>query len=72
MKSMIKAIKKKVNLEKISELTSEYNVNFYQIILDTFGHDKKIRRQLITEINHIDKIFNDFDKIYELKELKVF
>ena len=60
------------NLEKISELTSEYNVNFYQIILDTFGHDKKTKEKLLSEITHIDKIFNEFDKIYELKELKVF
>ena len=63
---------KRENLEKISDLTSEYNVNFYQIILETFDYDKKTKEKLLSEITHIDKIFNEFDKIYELKELKVF
>ncbi len=63
---------KREDLEKISDLTSEYNVNFYQIILDTFINDKKVKEQLLSEITRLDKIFYDFDKIYELKELKVF
>ncbi|MBY9007320.1 MAG: MFS transporter [Candidatus Lokiarchaeota archaeon] len=63
---------KRQNLEKISDLTSEYNVNFYQIILDTFDYDKTTKEKLLSEITHIDKIFNEFDKIYELKELRVF
>ncbi|MBN1214788.1 MAG: MFS transporter [Candidatus Lokiarchaeota archaeon] len=63
---------KRQNLEKISDLTSEYNVNFYQIILDTFDYDKETKEKLLSEISYIDKIFLEFDKIYELKELNVF
>jgi hypothetical protein len=59
------------DLKKISELTLEYNVNLYKVIVDTFGQDKKTKDTILEVLNDIDAIFNDYDKLKEL-ELKVF
>jgi hypothetical protein len=59
------------DLKKISELTLEYNVNLYKVIVETFGQDKKTKDTILEVLNEIDAIFNDYDKLKEL-ELKVF
>jgi hypothetical protein len=59
------------DLKKISELTLEYNINLYKVIVDTFGQDKKTKDTFLEVLNEIDAIFNDYDKLKEL-ELKVF
>ncbi|MBD3196854.1 MAG: MFS transporter [Candidatus Lokiarchaeota archaeon] len=63
---------KKKDLEKTAELTSEYHLNLSQIILDTFGQNKKTKENLDKTLNKIEKIFEEYDKIYELKKLNVF
>ncbi len=59
------------DLKKISELTLEYNVNLYKVIVETLGQDKKTKDTILEVLNEIDAIFNDYDKLKEL-ELKVF
>jgi len=59
------------DLKKISELTLEYNINLYKVIVDTFGQDKKTKDIILEVLKEIDAIFNDYDKLKEL-ELKVF
>jgi len=59
------------DLKKISELTLEYNINLYKVIVETFGQDKKTKDTMLEVLNEIDAIFNDYDKLKEL-ELKVF
>jgi hypothetical protein len=59
------------DLKKISELTLEYNINLYKVIVETFGQDKKTKDTILEVLNEIDAIFNDYDKLKEL-ELKVF
>ncbi len=60
------------DLEKISNLTSEYKVNLDKIILDTFGEDKSTKKKLTLLLREIDDIFEDFDELYELHKLNVF
>jgi len=59
------------DLKKISELTLEYNINLYKVIVETFGQDKKTKDTILEVLDEIDAIFNDYDKLKEL-ELKVF
>ena len=59
------------DLKKILELTLEYNVNLYKVIIDTFGQDKKTKTAIKEILSEIDAIFNDYDKFKE-EELKVF
>ena len=59
------------DLKKISELTLEYNIDLYKVIVETFGQDKKTKDTILEVLNEIDAIFNDYDKLKEL-ELKVF
>ncbi|GAI83121.1 unnamed protein product, partial [marine sediment metagenome] len=59
------------DLKKILELTLEYNVNLYKVIIDTFGQDKKTRSAIKEILSEIDAVFNDYDKFKE-EELKVF
>ncbi len=54
---------KKENLIKISELTSEYNVNVYQVIDETFGEDSEMITILKEILKKIDSIFNKYDKL---------
>ena len=65
-----KGIKRR-DILKISELTQEFNVDLYDVIIDTFGNEKKTKKALIDVLNKIDKIFNEYDKWMEL-DLKVF
>ncbi len=59
------------DLRKISDLTQEYNVNLYNVIVDTFKNDYKTRNALIETLTTIDDIFNEYDKWKEI-DLKVF
>jgi len=59
------------DLEKISDLTLEYNVSLYDIIIDTFGQDKATKYKLNNILVKIDEIFNQYDEWKET-ELKVF
>jgi len=59
------------DLKKISELTYEYHVNLYDVIVDTFGQDRKTKDIIMEILEEIDTVFNEYDKLKEL-ELKVF
>ena len=59
------------DLKNISELTLEYNINLYKVIVETFGQDKKTKDTILEVLDEIDAIFNDYDNLKEL-ELKVF
>ena len=59
------------DLKKISELTYEYHVNLYDVIVDTFGQDRRTKDIIMEILKEIDAIFNEYDKLKEL-ELKVF
>ena len=61
----------KIDLLKISELTQEFNVDLYDVIVDTFRSDNKTRNVLIEVLNNIDNIFIEYDKWREV-DLKVF
>ena len=62
----------KKDLKKISNLTSEYDINIHKVILDTFAQDKTTKRKLKLILDEINKSFNEFDKLYELQDLHVF
>ena len=59
------------DLRKISDLTYEYHVNLYDVIVDTFGQDRRTKDIIMEILKEIDAIFNEYDKLKEL-ELKVF
>ena len=59
------------DLRKISDLTYEYQVNLYDVIVDTFGQDRRTKDIIMEILEEIDAIFNEYDKLKEL-ELKVF
>jgi hypothetical protein len=59
------------DLRKISDLTYEYQVNLYDVIVDTFGQDRGTKDIIMKILEEIDTIFNEYDKLKEL-ELKVF
>ncbi|MFX0027213.1 MAG: MFS transporter [Candidatus Hermodarchaeota archaeon] len=61
----------KEDLEKISDLTLEFNVNLYNVITDTFGQNKETKKTLKKILDKIDTIFNEYDKWKEA-ELRVF
>jgi hypothetical protein len=59
------------DLKKISDLTQEYDVNLYDIIVDTFKQDTQTKNALITTLETIDDLFKQYDNWKEM-ELKVF
>ncbi|MFX0042432.1 MAG: MFS transporter [Candidatus Hodarchaeota archaeon] len=61
----------RMDLLKISELTQEFNVDLYEVIVDTFRNDNKTKNALIEALNNIDNIFIEYDKWREV-DLKVF
>ncbi|GAH53075.1 unnamed protein product [marine sediment metagenome] len=79
LKNEIKGVFKKLeeegirekDLRKISDLTYEYHVNLYDVIVDTFGQDSRTKDIIMGILEEIDAIFNEYDKLKEL-ELKVF
>jgi hypothetical protein len=56
---------------KISDLALEYDVDLYNIIIDTFQQDNKTKKVLIETLDKIDNIFSLYDEWKET-ELKVF
>ncbi|MFX1556901.1 MAG: hypothetical protein ACFFC9_06585, partial [Promethearchaeota archaeon] len=61
----------KEDLIKMSELTLEFNIDFYQVMTDTFGQDKETKNALKKIESRIEKIFYEYDH-YKEAELKVF
>jgi len=59
------------DLRKISDLTQEYDLDLYNIIVDTFGQDTKTKSALIETLEKIDDIFNEYEKWKEI-DFKVF
>ena len=50
------------DLRKISQLTSEYQVDIYSVIIDTLGQDNETKDAIIEILRKIDNIFNEYDK----------
>jgi MFS family permease len=59
------------DLKKISELTQEYDINLYDVILDTFKQDPLTKYALIEALETIDEIFKQYDNWKEVDQ-KVF
>ncbi|MFW9896645.1 MAG: MFS transporter [Candidatus Thorarchaeota archaeon] len=59
------------DLRKISDLTKEYDIDLYDIILDTFKQDPLTKYALIETLETIDKIFKEYDDWKEVDQ-KVF
>ena len=59
------------DLRKISELTQEYDIDLYDVILDTFKQDPLTKYALIETLETIDDIFKQYDNWKELDQ-KVF
>ena len=59
------------DLKKILDLTQEYAVDLYDIIVDTFKQDIETKDALINTLETIDDLFKQYDNWKEL-ELKVF
>jgi len=59
------------DLQKISELTQEYEVDLYDVIVDTFKQDDQTKNALIDTLETIDDIFNQYDNWKEI-DLTVF
>ncbi len=56
------------DLRKISDLTQEYNVDLYDIILDTFKQDPLTKYALLDTLETIDDIFKQYDNWKELDQ----
>ncbi|MBY8987315.1 MAG: MFS transporter, partial [Candidatus Lokiarchaeota archaeon] len=59
------------DLTRISELTQEYDVDLYSVIVDTFGGDNKTKNALIETLEKIDETFDEYEKWKEV-DFKVF
>jgi hypothetical protein len=59
------------DLEKISNLTSEYGVDLNKIIMETFGQDEKIEMEFIDILKKITTIFDEYDTWKDV-ETKIF
>jgi MFS family permease len=59
------------DLRRISDLTQEYDINLYDIILDTFKQDPLTKYALIETLETIDDLFNQYDNWKETDQ-KVF
>lgn len=60
-----------MDLQKISDLAYEYDIDLYSVIIDTFQQDNKTRNVLIETLDKIDNLFSQYDEWKEI-ELKVF
>ncbi len=54
------------DLRKISLLTSEYQIDLYHVIIDTFGQDEETKEAIKEILNKIDNIFNEYEKWKEV------
>ncbi len=61
----------KEDLRKISDLTQEYNVQIYDVIVDTFQHDKKTKKILLETSKKIVDLFNQYE-MWKETDFKVF
>ncbi|MFX1380331.1 MAG: MFS transporter [Promethearchaeota archaeon] len=59
------------DLIKISDLALEYDIDLYNVIIDTFQQDNNTKKALIEMLDKIDNIFSLYDEWKET-ELKVF
>jgi MFS family permease len=59
------------DLKKILDLTQEYDVDLYAIIVDTFKQDIETKDALINTLETIDDLFKQYDN-WKQVELKVF
>jgi len=59
------------DLRKISELTQEFNIDLYDIIVDTFKQDPLTKFALIDTLETIDNLFKQYDNWKEVDQ-KVF
>ena len=59
------------DLIKISDLTQEYGVDLYDVIVDTFKQDTETKNALIDTLEKIEDIFNQYDNWKEA-DLTVF
>ncbi|MDX1797444.1 MAG: hypothetical protein R3255_02230, partial [Candidatus Lokiarchaeia archaeon] len=59
------------DLLKLSDLALEYDIDLYNVIIDTFQKDNKTKKALIEALDKIDDIFSLYDEWKET-ELKVF
>lgn len=75
IKSVLKELKdhgiSQDDLEKMSKLTTEYDVDLYKVITDTFGDNEQLKTTLKEILQKIEKIFGNYDKWKET-EFKVF
>jgi hypothetical protein len=55
------------DLRQISLLTSEYKIDLYNIIVDTFGQDEETNEAIMGILNKIDQIFEEYEKWKEIK-----
>jgi len=65
---------RKEDLGKITELTSEYQIDLSSIIIDTLDLDNNIKQAITNILQKIEQYFNDYDESFKyfLKDLKVF
>ena len=56
---------------KLSDLALEYDIDLYNVIIDTFQQDNKTKKTLIEALDKIDNTFSLYDEWKET-ELKVF
>jgi MFS family permease len=54
------------DLRKISLLTSEYQIDLYHVIIDTFGQDEETKEAIKEILNKIDNIFDEYEKWKEV------
>ncbi|MHA1915037.1 MAG: hypothetical protein ACW97V_11795, partial [Promethearchaeota archaeon] len=59
------------DLRKISALTQEFDVDLYDVIVDTFKQDVQTKNALINTLEKIDDLFKQYDNWKEV-EFKVF
>jgi MFS family permease len=64
----------KEDLSKITELTSEYQIDLSTVIIDTLDADRKLKKAVTEILQKIEQYFNDYDESFKhfLKDLKVF
>ncbi|MFX1393555.1 MAG: MFS transporter [Promethearchaeota archaeon] len=65
---------RKEDLAKITELTSEYQIDLSSVIIDTLELDNNIKQAITDILQKIEQYFNDYDESFKhfLKDLKVF
>ena len=50
------------DLYKISELTAEYDVDLYKVLVDTFGDREDIKQAIKDFLKEIEKLFKQYDE----------